>query len=84
MTPPIQEIKAVAQEVAKPLVKTSKDEEILSLNQFAKLKKETTEIKLFDEQPAKVAERSPEKSAQPVKKTIFEKPVFVDLNKSSV
>ena len=44
MTPPIQEIKAVTQEVAKPLVKTSKDEEMLSLNQFAKLKKETTEI----------------------------------------
>jgi len=57
---------------------------MLSLDQFAKLKKETTEIKLFDEQPAKVAERSPEKSARPAKKTIFEKPVFVDLNKSSV
>ena len=57
---------------------------MLSLDQFAQLKKETSKIKLFDEQPAKVAERSPEKSAHPVKKTIFEKPVFVDLNKSSV
>ena len=57
---------------------------MLSLDQFAQLKKETSKIKLFDEQPAKVAERSPEKSAHPVKKTIFEKPVVVDLNKCSV
>jgi hypothetical protein len=57
---------------------------MLSLDQFAQLKKETSKIKLFDELTIKVAERSPEKSAQPVKKTIFEKPVFIDLNKSNV
>ena len=57
---------------------------MLSLVEFAQLKKENTKIQLLDEQPAKVAERSPEKSAQPVKKTIFEKPVVVDLNKCSV
>jgi len=57
---------------------------MLSLVEFAQLKKENSKIQLLDEQPAKVAERSPEKSAQPVKKTIFEKPVVVDLNKCSV
>lgn len=55
---------------------------MLSLVQFAEMKKESTKKMLFgDSQPAK--QRSPEKQPQPVKKSIFEEPVWIDSNKTS-
>lgn len=56
---------------------------MLSLDQFAEMKKESTKVMLFgSSQPAK--QPSPEKQAQPVKKCSFEEPVWVDSNKGSV